>query len=79
MKNLKANTLISLVAFQVFLLITANKYVVMTYLSGDAISALLLFVMLNVGVCVVFNYLKAIVAHCFDSYQAKHKLNAIKL
>lgn len=79
MKNLKANTLISLVAFQVFLLITANKYVFMNYFSGDAISALLLFVILNVGICVVFKYVTAIVAHCFDNYQAKQTISAVKL
>ncbi len=79
MKNLKANTLISLVAFQVFLLITANKYVLMNYLSGDAMSAPLMFVFLNVGICVVFKYITAIVAHCFDNYQAKQKISAVKL
>lgn len=79
MKNLKDNTLILLVALQVFLLITANKYVFITYLSGDAISALLRFVILNVGICVVFKYVTAIVAHCFDNYQAKQKISAVKL
>ncbi|APE04107.1 hypothetical protein BM526_19250 (plasmid) [Alteromonas mediterranea] len=79
MKNLKANTLISLVAFQVFLLITANKYVFMTYLSGEVINALFLFLMLNIGICMVFNYLTAIVAQCFDNYQDKHRLNAVKM
>lgn len=79
MKNLKDNTLILLVALQVFLLITANKYVLVNYLSGDAMSAPLMFVFLNVGICVVFKYVTAIVAHCFDNYQAKQKISAVKL
>lgn len=79
MKTLKETTLTLLVAFQVFALINANVYAFVTYLSGEVFNAMLLFIMLNVGICLIFHYLLPVVAFYFDTYSQEQGPSNIQI